>query len=135
MRISRIASGAAQAIEVSWYETDIAVVTLRGEHDLGTSAELAKELRSLVRVGEHVIVDLSEVDFIDSSVLHNLVAADRMARDRGLTFTLQAATSPIVQKTLEITGLLERLQCASSREDAIRTARNGNGGNVLHRAS
>lgn len=116
-------------IEVSWHDTDIAILTLHGEHDMTTEAELRKTLHSLVRVGEQVIVDVSVVEFIDSSVLNNLIVADRLAAERGSTFTLLLGTAPGVRKTLEISGLLERLSCTSSRDEAIQAARlSRNGG-------
>jgi STAS domain len=70
-----------------------------------------------------VVVDLSQAEFIDSTVLDTLLEADRMARERGLTFTVQVGTPAIVQRVLEISGVLDRLSCADSRIDAIRAAR------------
>jgi anti-sigma B factor antagonist len=110
-------------IDVSWHDTDIAFVTLYGEHDLTTSEQLAKELRTLVRSGEAVIVDLSEVEFIDSSVLNTLITTDRMAHERGSTLTLLLNTAPIVRRLVEISGLTDHLSCAGSREEAIQAAR------------
>jgi anti-sigma B factor antagonist len=113
-------------IEVSYYDTDIAVVTLCGEHDLRTQRQLQQTLRSLQRSGEAIVVDLSEVEFIDSSVLNSFVSADKAARERGTRLTLQVGTESIVHKALEVSGLLQLLPCAPTREEAIRTARNGN---------
>jgi anti-anti-sigma factor len=116
---------AVQPIEVSYHDTDIAIVSLYGEHDLAANGQLVRTLRSLVRSGDQVIVDLSEVEFIDSSVLNNLVMTDRLARQRGSTLTLQVATAAIVHTALEVTGMLKLLACASTREEAISVARNG----------
>jgi anti-sigma B factor antagonist len=110
-------------IEVSWHDTDIAIVTLNGEHDLATKEALDHELQTLLRAGECVVVDLSQAEFIDSSVLHTLLETDRMARERGRTFTLQLGTAAIVRRALEISGVLDALSCAPSRADAIRQAR------------
>jgi hypothetical protein len=57
-------------------------------------------------------------------VLNNLVMTDRLARQRGTTLTLQVGTAPIVHTALEVSGLLEVLQCAPTREAAITAARN-----------
>src|SRR5688500_14442095 len=61
--------GAVRHIEVSGLGTDLALVALYGEHDVATNGELVDELRTLVRAGHSVIVDLSQVEFIDSTVL------------------------------------------------------------------
>lgn len=105
--------------EVSWDDIDIAFIKLS---PVTTADELAKELRTLLRCGEAVIVDLSEVEFLDSSVLHTLISTDRMARERGNTLTLLLHTSPIVRRLLELRGLEEFLTCVGSREHAIQAA-------------
>jgi anti-anti-sigma factor len=112
-------------IEVTYYDTDIAIVTLHGEHDLATQHELRAVFHSLLRSGELVVVDLSQAEFIDSSVLNNLLRATNEARERGLSVTLQLATAPNVRRILEVTGLLDRLPCVSTREEAIQLARTG----------
>jgi anti-anti-sigma factor len=118
-------------IEVSWCGTDVTILTLRGEHDLSNAHRLAAELRMAMRARELPIVDLSEVQFIDSSVLNNLWQAERMARERGLSLTLQLGTAAIVRRTLETSGLIDQLRCAPSRQEAITLARSdwrANGG-------
>jgi anti-sigma B factor antagonist len=112
-------------IEVTYYDTDIAVVTLRGEHDWATRHELRQVFQSLLRSGELVVVDLSQAEFIDSSVLHNLLRATNEARERGLSVTLQLATARNVRRVFEVTGLLDRLPCVKTREEAIQLARTG----------
>jgi anti-anti-sigma factor len=114
---------AVKPIEVSYHDPDIAIVTLLGEHDLAGGEELEQTLRQLLQSGEHIVVDLSETEFIDSSVLNNLVRATNEGRELGLSLVLQLSTAPNVRRVLEVTGLLERLPCASSREEAVRLAR------------
>ena len=53
-------------IEVSRYDSDTAVVVLRGEHDLSSRPELEGTLQALVRSGSRVVVDISQAEFIDS---------------------------------------------------------------------
>ena len=110
-------------IEVSRLGTDLALVTLYGEHDLATNGELVDELRTLVRAGDSVIVDLSQVDFIDSTVLNTLIATHQKTWERGSTLTLQCGTAPVIRRLLEITSLTDHLTCVGSREEAIQAAR------------
>jgi anti-anti-sigma factor len=68
-------------IEVEAISAAVAVVTLRGEHDLGAKSELADALAVAGRQ-PHVVVDLSECTFIDSTVLALLLAAHRSQIER-----------------------------------------------------
>jgi anti-sigma B factor antagonist len=110
-------------IEVSWYDTDIAIVTLYGEHDLSTRDELADELERHVRAGESLVVDLSHVEFIDSTVIHTLLRTYALSRDRGTSLTLQLGTAPIVGGVLDVTGVSTLLTGVATRQDAIHAAR------------
>jgi anti-anti-sigma factor len=111
-------------IDVSRCGTDVVIVTLHGEHDLSTKAELAEQLERLVRGDERVIVDLSEVEYIDSTVIDRLVQADALAREHGLRLTLQVGTANLA-RVLELIRMRDYLPCASSREEAIALARSG----------
>jgi anti-anti-sigma factor len=56
------------------------VLSVRGELDSGTSAQLAQELDSLVASGTPIVVDLSALSFIDSGGLHALMKPRPSAR-------------------------------------------------------
>jgi hypothetical protein len=64
-------------------------------------------------------VDVSDAFFIDSSTLHVLVSAHKLALERGACLRLQLGDECPVKRTFEISGLLEELGWASSREDAL----------------
>jgi anti-anti-sigma factor len=110
-------------IEDSYHGSDLAIVTLLGEHDLSTKAELSVQLEQLVRTGERVIVDLSEAEYVGSAVVETLVRVDAPARQRGLRLTLQVGRAATVDRVVEVTGLRELLPIADSRQEAIRLAR------------
>ena len=111
-------------VDVSWHDTDIALVSLVGEHDLSTADQLQRQLELLLRSREAVIVDLSAAEFIDSSVLQNLIRADKFAQQGETRLTLQLGTAPAVIKLLEVSGLDKYFVLASSREEAIEAACN-----------
>ena len=96
-----------------------AVVELHGEHDLATRSEIRDLFTSLVETNDLVIIDVTDALFIDSSFLHNLANAHRLAQSRGSHLRLQLGTAPIVRTALEISGLLEVLDCAPDREQAM----------------
>ena len=107
-------------LDVSQPRIGVAVVQLRGEHDIATRIEVRQLFTSLVETNDLVVVDVTNAAFIDSSFLHNLVLADRLARSRGARLRLQLGTASIVRRALEVSGLLESLECTRDREQAIR---------------
>lgn len=113
------------ALEVSQTAQDVTIVVLRGEHDIRSAPQLRSRLRATVETGNPVVVDLSEVTFFDSTVLHALLEADELAREKGHALTMQVGTSPMVRRILEVSGVTDRVVCAGDRDAALRLARNG----------
>ena len=97
----------------------VVVLEFRGEHDMTTKAELNGLLARLIGENDHVVVDVTEAQFIDSSFINSLLVADRLASERNKTFRLQMGTAPIVRRALEISGILDRVSVAFNREGAI----------------
>ena len=82
------------------------VMSLGGEIDLYTAPRLHGELFTLLS-GDgpvQVVVDMSGVDFCDSTGMNVLLAAHRRAREQGGDLEL-AAPRPAVKKILQVTGL------------------------------
>ncbi len=106
-------------IEVLYPRAGAAVVVLRGEHDVATKDEIGELLASLTAEHELLVVDVTHATFVDSSFLHNLVKAHRAAQKRGGRLRVQMGAEPIVRRAFEVSGLLERLECAATREEAL----------------
>jgi anti-sigma B factor antagonist len=87
-------------------EGDRVVVALSGEIDLYTAPRLQSQLASQLNVDHPVrlVVDMSGVDFCDSTGMNVLLAALRRARERGGDLVL-AGPRPAVRKILQVTGL------------------------------
>jgi anti-sigma B factor antagonist len=81
-------------------EPDRARIVLVGELDLATAPRLAEALRTLTT---HVVVDLRQLTFIDSTGLQLLLRGNEAARRRELRFGLIAGP-PAVQRIFELTG-------------------------------
>ena len=82
------------------------VVSVTGEIDLSTSPALRQALQDAGSNGSNVVVDLSEVTFLDSTGLGDLVRARAAVIAGGGQFTL-VVCQPRVRRVLEITGLDE----------------------------
>lgn len=84
-----------------------AVVTVSGDLDLATVPRLDTELAGVLAGDpgvERVVVDLSGVDFVDSSGLTALIKSNRRAKEDGLAFVLRSP-SDRVMRTLKLTQL------------------------------
>ena len=81
------------------------VLTVAGEIDLATAARFAEELASLVgENGGGSAVDLSAVEFIDSSGIRELLKAKRSAESAGGDLVLVNPSSSC-RRVLEISGV------------------------------
>jgi len=99
----------------------VPVLCVRGEIDVATSPELRDVLTDLITPGpELVIVDLTEVTFIDSTGLGVLVGAVGDMRARGADLRL-VVTQPQIIKLLALTGLDEVFSVLSNASDAVRS--------------
>lgn len=82
-----------------------AVLSVAGEIDVHTAPQFREQLIELVEHGyDHIVVNLDEVRFLDSTGLGALVGAFKRIRRRHGELTL-VCTQPRILKMLEITGL------------------------------
>jgi len=84
------------------------VVVVAGEIDLSTSPEIGIAVRHHLTQGP-VVVDLSQVVFLDSSGVHTLDALVREAQRNGHTLTFAPTLQENVRELLTMTGMLEEL--------------------------
>jgi anti-anti-sigma factor len=92
---------------------DHVAVIPHGEVDLATVDELSDRLREVTRNGaRHVVLDLRDVTFMDSSGLRLVMAwVDETNRD-GMSLRLVPGP-PHVQRLFEVTGMLDRMPWVS----------------------
>ncbi len=85
-------------------------VVARGELDMASSDQLSTALEpALSAHARLVIVDLSDVTFLDSSGLRAIVRASNALQDAGGRLVVEGV-SGAVARVLEVTGLLEHLR-------------------------
>ena len=93
------------------------MLALFGELDLASSPALEGELaRAAGR--QLVIVDLRELEFIDSTGLRVLIGANNQAKEDGRRFALVRGLGQ-VQRLLGLTGLADQLPVAATREELL----------------
>ncbi len=83
---------------------DVVVLGVHGELDLATAPALARELHAAQKTGsKRVVVDLSELEFMDSSGLHELLRARTRASERDQRLSLRRGPRS-VQRLFELTN-------------------------------
>ena len=98
----------------------IEVVALAGELDLGVLEVLEHALDGTAADRAGLVIDLSEVGFVDSAGIHALVAARESLADAGTPSALVVAPGSNVERILDMTGLLERLGSQPDRDAALK---------------
>jgi anti-sigma B factor antagonist len=100
-------------------EGDVTIVSAMGEVDVFTAPGLDSELDALVAEGSaRLVIDLSEVSFLDSTGLGVLVKVLKHAREAGGWLHL-VVTSDRIRKIFEITGLDASIPIFDTAQDAI----------------
>jgi anti-sigma B factor antagonist len=117
-----------EGIAISSQRRDgFAVVAVSGELDIVTSRRFDEHLTEMRRHDDHVIIDLSAVDFMDTGSLAVIVGHWKQMQAAGGTLALAGARYRYT-KTLWITGLADRLPLYESVDAAVAAGRAGAGG-------
>jgi len=102
------------------------VIVVSGELDIVTSRRFDECLAQARQESDHVVVDLSAVDFMDTGSLAVIVGHWKQVTAAGGTLALAGARYRYT-KTLWITGLADRLPLHDTVEDALAAGRAGMG--------
>jgi len=90
-------------------ERDVVRVAPVGELDLATAGLLERELHELRASGfDHVVLDMHELRFIDSSGIRVILCERRFADANDRQFSL-VGVPPVIHRALEVCGLLAHL--------------------------
>jgi anti-anti-sigma factor len=117
-----------EGIRISSQRRDgFAVVAVTGELDIVTSRRFDECLAEVRQDDDHIIVDLSAVDFMDTGSLAVIVGHWKQLTAAGGTLALAGARYRYT-KTLWITGLADRLPLYESVDAAVAAGRAGAGG-------
>ena len=85
-------------------DSDAVVLALQGELDYCSGAGLAVKLADAGRRGARIVVDLTELEFIDSAGMGVLHRASKWAGEEGWTLDL-TGPRPDVRRVLALTNL------------------------------
>jgi anti-sigma B factor antagonist len=99
--------------------TGTPVYRLRGSLDLATAPSARAALIEAAGAGKHdMVVDLTRLEFLDSTGLGALIGAHRRALENGGAVRLAVGEGPIA-RLLNITGLIRVFPVYATLEDAL----------------
>jgi anti-anti-sigma factor len=112
--------GRRDSIEFEVHSAGLAIVTLRGEHDLGTAPEITTQLTAASDQLE-VLVDLSRCTFVDSTVIGALLRMSNAMHARGgmLSLVIPSGKHQAVRGVFELMSIERLLPTYETRAAAI----------------
>jgi anti-sigma B factor antagonist len=103
-------------------ETVVAVIT--GEVDMSNSASVRQQIAEAVTQNDDaVVVDLTELAFIDSAGLHSLIELGTVLNERRQQLLLCVPKDSQIGRAIEIIGLPRAVRVHADRAEALEAAR------------
>jgi anti-anti-sigma factor len=99
----------------------IEILSVSGEIDLSNSARLGREIEASVRPDAPLVLDLTDVEFLDSAGTRALAVADGAAAKLGAALLL--VPSEFIAHVLEVAGLGPAFRIYGSLDEALEVAR------------
>jgi anti-anti-sigma factor len=106
-------------LEVRWPQPHAALVVLAGEHDLHSADEVQRTFDQALAVCDHLIVDLSTAEFIDSTIVGVHLQTKKNAVELDRKFNVVLGTAPVVERILDVTGVVPLLNIVPTVEWAL----------------
>ena len=120
---ARSGRGRSDGARIQMFEhSGYVVITIGGELDLLSTAKLAKALETAGTRARSLIIDMTDLAFIDSSGLGILIAAQNRAHALGGSVVL-AHPPPLVRRLLTGTQLQHRFPAYDTLDDALAAPR------------
>jgi anti-anti-sigma factor len=106
-------------IDLSWPRPEAALIVLGGEHDLATAPAVQATIDDAFSTCSHLVIDISATQFIDSSTIAAFVRAKDRAAASGRRFNVVLGTAAIVERALEVSGVVPLLDVVPTVDQAL----------------
>lgn len=100
---------------------DTPVVAFVGEFDLNNAPWFERELKGALGSNRSIVVDASDLTYLDSSVLITLIRINHTCRSRGGRLVI-ACPRPNINRVLQVTGLAAVIGVERDIEAALHAA-------------
>lgn len=100
------------------------IIAPEGELDLASLEDFRREVREIILAGDGaIIIDLSDLSFIDSSGLAAVIEAHELLNHDGRRLAVIAPRGTVASQILTLTGLRQRLSVSETRATALAAVR------------
>lgn len=99
-------------------ESDRVVLAMHGELDLASAPTLEREIADAIEETPLLVLDVEDLQFIDSTGLRVILTAHERAREEGHELALTRGSRQI-QRLLEITRVGEHLHIIESPDELL----------------
>jgi anti-anti-sigma factor len=107
------------AIELRWPQPGTALIVMSGEHDLASAPALQQTIDVAFSECSHLIIDISDTTFIDSSTIATLIRARERADGETREFNVVLGTAAIVERALEVSEVIPLLNVVPTVDEAL----------------
>ena len=114
--MSQLSIGTAQ-------EQGVAVIDVDGDLDMAAVEDVDAALAEALGGGTPIVVDLTDVSFIDSTGMRTMIDARRRSRDLGVPMVCVCPSNAAVWRLLEMTGTTGFFEVQETRAEAVAAAR------------
>ncbi len=97
----------------------VCVVALHGEHDISTSDALRRTLDGVFEDGSHVVVDVSDATFLDSTTLTTILVSHERAGDGRPPMVLVAPLGGEPRRLIDLVAIGRLVRLFGDRELAV----------------
>ncbi|MHB9035946.1 MAG: STAS domain-containing protein [Armatimonadota bacterium] len=105
-------------MDVRTLEKELPIIELEGEVDVYTAPQLKQQIINILESGaKELIIDLTKVDYLDSTALGVLIGGLKRMREVDGNMVL-ICPSPRIRRVFEITGLDKIFDIYNSEDDA-----------------
>ncbi|MCE5314349.1 MAG: STAS domain-containing protein [Armatimonadota bacterium] len=105
-------------IDVRTMEEELPIIELEGEVDVYTAPQLKQQIINILESNaKELVVDLTKVDYLDSTALGVLIGGLKRMREVDGNMVL-ICPNPRIRRVFEITGLDKIFDIYNSEEDA-----------------
>jgi len=108
----------------------VTILDVKGEVDIYSGEELRQRVDEYMSAAGHLLLNISEIDYIDSFGLSLLIAVKKKMSKEGKSFGLCCPQS-YVRRILNLTKLYDYLSVYENEEKAVQAIEKGNNGMEL----